>query len=378
MRPITEAARSTLVRPHRRAARVSILDADLHPIEGAVLTGEEGYAIAGSVVMDLGRDVRRTCDVTLVNPGGVWTPREPGDLFYWDRLVKLERGVYTSPSQIEWASLGVFVIDQPQVNVTDSGGIDLRITGIDRMDRVLRSKFTAPDFYAAGARLQVALADLALDAGIGSGFHRLDDGGKTLAANREFEVGEERIALMRDLALDYSLDVYADADGVFVVEPWRDPMTVATAWEFTAGRDAVMTGLSKTWSKDRLYNHVLVTGESAEGVIVRAEASDTNPASPTRTTGPLGDRLYTYTSAMIRTTGQAQEVANRLLVDHALIEEEIRLPFAPIPFLEVGDVVRIIEPASNTDDRYQIHRLTMPLGAGAATLDVRKLRSLLL
>ncbi len=375
MRPVSATARAKLTRAHRRAARISVLDSALNPIEGAVLTGAAGYAISGSVRIDRTRDVRRTCDLTIANPDGVWTPRGLGDLFYWDRLLKLERGVYLDPSTIEWFSLGVFVIDQPVVDVAAS---TLRITGVDRMDRVLRSKFTTPTTYAIATRLQTVLAAIAVDAGIGSTFHRLDDGGKTLAAARTFDADTPRIDALRQLARDYTLEAYADADGVFVVEPWRDPIELASAWTFSPGEAAVMTGLSKTWSKDRLYNHVRVTGEASDVTpIVSAEAIDDDPASVTYYLGPLGDRLFTYASAMIRSTTQAQLVANAMLVEHALVEETIDLPHSPIPMLEAGDVVAIAETTSDTEGRYQIQSMTMPLGAGGATLETRRLRSLL-
>ena len=63
---------------------------------------------------------------------------------------------------------------------------------------------------------------------------------------------------------------------------------------------------------------------------------DSNPASPAYVNGPLGDRLYRYTSAMITTTAMAQEVANNLLAEVALIEESISLGAVTHPALGAG------------------------------------------
>lgn len=376
MRPISGSFAAAIRRSHERVASVAILDSLLNPIAGAEFTGEAGYAISGTVTMSRLRTVRRTCQLALANPDGVWTPTDAGSLFYWDRLIRLRRGVRLSASQSELVSLGVFIIDSPEVEVAAAGAL-LTIAGADQMDRLLRSRFTTPTTYSAGATLGSVISDLATDAGANSNQLSLDDGGKTLAANRTFEVGEERIKAVTDLCRAYALELYADADGILTLRPITDPNLAPVAWTFTAGEEATMLGVTKRWTKDRLYNHTLVTGERTGAAPVYAEASDDNPSSPTYINGPFGDRLYTYTSAMITTVGQAQAVADHLLYEHALIEEEIRLPHVANPALEIGDAIEIVEPVSGTSDRYIIDELVVPLGAGEAQLVVRKLRSLL-
>jgi len=121
----------------------------------------------------------------------------------------------------------------------------------------------------------------------------------------------------------------------------------------------------------------VVWGESADTALplIKAEASVTDPNSPLRITGPMGDRLYTYKSALITSAPQAQAVAASLLWEHALIEEEMDVDHVPHPGLVAGDdAVRVVHPESLTDDLYAVDALTIPLGAGSAGLTIHRAR----
>lgn len=361
---------TVLTRSHQRVVRVSVLDSSWNPLPEATLSGQDGFVIAGSVTQHASSDVRRSLAMSIANPDGVWTPDGPGSFFYWDRYIRVERGVRVAGVDY-YAPLGVFLIDTPMIE-----GNVMAVTGADRMDRALRSEFTAPDTYSSGARVGSVIQDILVDAGIGAERWSVDDDGSTLGANRSFEVGESRLSAARAIATDFGLDVFADANGFMVVRPKVDPEGAPTVWEFAPGPEAVHLGVSKRWSRERFYNHVLVSGESANQDPIRAEAEDTNPASPTRVDGPMGRRLFKHVSAMITSLPQAQAVAQSLLWNHALIEETITLPHVPIPILEVDDAIKIVDAASKTDDRYLISRITIPLAGGPASLDVKKVRSL--
>lgn len=359
-----------LRQPHQRVTRVSVLDSLYNPLPGLVFTGGSGYALDGSVSQDASRLVRRALRLTLANPGGVWTPDQPSDAFYWDKLLRVERGVRSGGIDY-WAPLGVFLIDTPEAS---SAGV-LAISGADRLDRALRSRFTASTAYASGSGVGASVRDILEDAGVGTTLWSVADGGATLGATRNYEIDDERTSAAKTLAGDFALEVLADANGYAVIRPKQDPSTLPVAWTFAEGVDSTMLELSKSWSRERFYNHVRVVGEAADLSPIVAEASITDPSSPVNTSGPMGDRLFTYKSAMIRTSPQAQSVADSLLWEHALIEEEIRMDFVPHPGLEAGDVVEIVHPDSGTDDRYVIDSITTPLGSGQASLGVHKARS---
>src|SRR5687768_17279319 len=126
MQPVSATFHQAVTKRHRRVARVSALDASFQPIAGGVLSGEQGYIIEGSVLQDRRRVVRRSCSFSVANPDGVWTPRSPLDFFYWGNLIRIERGIIIG-GQAEYASLGVFVIDAPELEVSASGSSVMRV-----------------------------------------------------------------------------------------------------------------------------------------------------------------------------------------------------------------------------------------------------------
>lgn len=378
MRPVSAAFNAVIRQSgHTRVSRVALLNPDLSV--GLVLTGDGGVVESGGVTADADR--RRRCQFTLANPGGAWTPATFADALFPNRLVRLDRGVMVG-NEPEYVSLGVFVIDTPRIVVTKEGST-IRVSGQDRVKLALKSKWAKPQRVLAGTPLATVVQGALQDAGMGVTLYRLNDGGKALAADRVFDTGLERWPTLQSLVRDYALLLYVDADGYATLEPAMTPDTVPDpVWTFERGAEAIMLGLEKELSDERWYNHTLAGGEGSDFAPVAAEARDLNPDSPGYNpldgTGPIGDRLYTYTSPLIRSVEQAQAVADVLLLEHGLVEESIDLPSVVHPALEVGDVVEIVETLSRTSDWYILDSVAIPLGVGESmTLTSRKVRSLI-
>lgn len=375
MRPVSDAFNAAVRETHERVARLLLLDQDLATVE--VIEAHEAIVLEGVVTSDASR--RRSCSFSLANDSGEWTPAGPADPLFPNRLIALERGIVVDGVP-EYARLGVFMIDRPAIRVSPEGST-IQITGQDRVKLASKSRFTVPTTFEAGVAIADVVQAVAQSAGMGATRYRLNDAGKSLAADRTFETDADRWPSIVTLAGDYALELYVDADGFVVLEPAVTADSLpAPVWAFARGAEAIMLGITKEFGDDRLYNHVRVSGESANLAPVAAEARDLNPASPAYNpddgTGPIGDRLYSYVSAMIRTIEQAAEVAAATLLRVALIEEAITVPSVVHPALEAGDVVAIVEDLSRTDDTYLVDSLSIPLGAGAMTLQARKVRSL--
>lgn len=375
MRPVSAGFTAAVASSHYRAARVSLLRAD-YSVE-TVFSGEDGIAIEGTVTTD--EDRRRSVDLRFVDPTGALAPVDASDAFFPNRVLRVERGVFVNGGP-EYVTLGTFLIDRPLIDVGPAG-VQISVQAQDRLKLAVKSRVITPEVYDSGTPVGDVLKAIAQAAGMGADLYAMDDGGKALAADRFLDPGLDRVEAMKTLAHDYALDLYVDADGLLTCHPSITSLdAVSPVYGLSRGSDAIMLGLVKELSDDRLYNHVLVTGEAADLPPVSAEARDLNPASPAYNpidgTGPIGDRLYTYSSALIRDEQMAQEVADATLIRVALIEEAIRVPSVPHPALEVGDSVEVVEPASSTADEYLIDTLTMPVGVGSMTLTARKLRRL--
>jgi hypothetical protein len=375
VRAVSDAFAAAVRTSHERVARVTVLASDLSTV--AEITGTDGVVIEGSVTTDANR--RRSCQLTVTDPAGVWAPAGPGDALFPNGIIRLERGIVVDGNP-ELVSLGVFMVDRPRVNVTDAGAT-ISLSGQDRAKLAAKSRLSVPETYGSGTPIAEVVLSIASAAGMGTSLFRLDDGGKVLAADRTLEVDTDRWPVIGQLATDFALIAYVDADGSLVLEPAPTPDAIAPAvWTFERGAEAIMLGLTKDFNDDQLYNRVRVSGESSNLPPLAAEARDLNPDSPAYNpvdgSGPIGDRLYSHTSPMVRSIEQAAEVAAALILQVALIEEQLTVPSIVHPALEVGDPVSIVEPLSRTADTYLIDTLQVPLGTGSMTMTARKLRDL--
>ena len=376
MRPVSDTLLQRITQPHRTTARLTVLDPVTFAVLG-VLSGQDGVLLSGRVNMSRLQAIQRTCSFSIDNPSGQWSPGVLGDWLHINSLVRLERGVYLDAEQVEYVILGHFLLGRPRIDVGPAGST-IQADGEDRMKLMVRSRFTRPKKYAKGTRISSLIRAEAGTAGMGSQFYRLDDKGRTLTATRVLEEDEPRSTALRGLARDYGLELYVDAEGFLTLTEPPDPSTAPIAASFAGGQEATLLGLTKEWTDDRLYNHVLVTGESSDSStpVVRGEAKDYNPSSPAYIYGPLGDRLYRYTSAMITDAAQAKGVALNLLSEVALLEEAISLGTVTNPALEPGDAILITEPLSKTEGRYLLDDVQIPLGLGEQALGSKIARKL--
>lgn len=370
MRPTTDAFAATVRAGSRLAvSRVSVLRADLSTEQ--VLSGAAGIVTGGYVSTD--GDRRRSLNLDLVNENDAWAPDVAGDLLFPNRLLRVEQGLMVN-GQPELVPLGLFLIDRPSTT-RDAGGSTIRITGQDRLKLGLKSRFTVPTRYREGTAVRDVVRSIARDAGMGDELYRLAVGDRALGADRSYEIGEYRADALRQLALDFALALYVDADGYLVLAQAPTDATLgAPVWTFEPGDDAIMLGLTRELTDDRLYNHTLVSGESANLPPVRGEARITSLANPAHA-DYIGDRVWTYASAMIRSEEQAQAVADAELLKVALIEETIDVPSINHPALEAGDVVTINESATRAAGDYVLDSLTIPLGTGSMRLTAGAVRA---
>jgi len=137
-----------------------------------------------------------------------------------------------------------------------------------------------------------------------------------------------------------------------------------------------LTNFKKKTGSARIYNHIVVTGESGDASTppVWAQAENTTPTSPTRI-AKLGRRTFFFTSAFITTTAQAQEVANRFLKVHALEQFDVSLESLLAPYLDANIVGEFIDPKGSPSDptRFLITNLNMPLVLGQMSSTAKRI-----
>lgn len=320
----------------------------------------------GSVSVDYSRDERRSVDLTFDNIDGAVSYSPTG--FWYDKILKVYRGCEyrESNENKSWeVQVGEFMIDsikEPHFPATVS------VSGRDYTKKMLSSKFVAATGFNAGASLDATINTIAAAAGIPASKRFIPPTNKTLGRDFIFERGVERWKACKELAEAFGYELFFDGTGTLVMREYLDPTTSPLMYTFLTGTTGNLVTYDKSVSDGRLYNHVVVSGESSDTIPVWAEARNDNPASPTNI-NLIGDRLYTYTSSFITTQEQAQDVANTFLSIYSLQEYDFNFSSLMLPWLEVGGIIEFIDPkaALTQPDRFLLSTLTIPLALGAMT-----------
>jgi len=242
----------------------------------------------------------------------------------------------------------------------------VKVSGRDYTKKCLLSKFTTATSLANGTPIETAIQALAANAGITKFLLPLT--GHNLGKDYSYERGVSRWEAMKDIATAFGYEIFFDAQGFLVMREYHDPTTSPTAYTLATGPIVGnLVTYGKTVNDNRIYNKIVVTGESSDAEIipVSATASNTLLESPT-SIAKLGERVYQYTSAFITTTVQAQDVANKFLQLHALEEFDLNFSSIALSWLEVGEIIEFLDPrpSEGQPTRFLLSALNLSLGLG--------------
>ena len=255
--------------------------------------------------------------------------------------------------------IGEFMIDRiSQSNFPNT----VSVTGRDYTKKCMLSKYVQATQFAAGQTLEALITSISGAAGITK--RALPATGIVVGRTFFFDRGVSRWDAMKDICSAYDYDIYFDATGYLVIEPYADPATTPPSVIVSTGKDGVLVSFEKSTSDARIYNSIVVTGESSDTNIpaVFATAKNTDLDSPT-SISKLGERVYQYTSSFITTTEQAQAVADSFLAVHALEEFELTFDALMMPWLEVGDIMGFVDPnpAPGDPTEFLLSSLSIPI-----------------
>lgn len=345
---------------------------EIYQSDGTTLWMDDDRLIDGSVSVDYSRDERRSFDLTLDNsdfgiihsPNGLW----------YDKIFKIYSGINYRDSFGVWQSwecqIGEFLIDSvSQAHFPYT----VKVAGRDYTKKLLVSKFTQATSFPKGQAIETTIKTIALNAGITKFLLPLT--GKNLGTVTLFERGTSRWEAMKGIADAFGYELYFDAQGYLVLKEYADPVLSPLSYSFSTGPLGNLAGYEKSLNDTRLYNHIVVTGESSDSdtIPVSAEAKNTLSTSPTNIS-KIGDRVYQYTSSFITTTAQAQDVANKFLKIYALEEFDLNFEAIALPWLEAGSIVEFIDPRPAPDQptRFLLSSLNLPLGLGAMSANAKR------
>lgn len=351
---------STRFLPALRESHVPYTRVQLMRTDGVVVDLDH---TDGSVTVDRGSAVRRTCTVTTEDTSLL--PMTPTDqLAVYGARLRITRGIIYGDGSIESVPLGLFRIDKLEGDPA-LGPVTISGSGLEAV--IADDKFIAPYTTRGATAAVTAITGLIQDSIPGAVVtNRATD---ATIGTMTWNTQGDRWAAVQECATTIGAEVYADADGQFVIAELPDLLTATVAWDVDAGADGVLISANRAFSRDGMYNYVIASGENTEDNAppVSATASDTDPTSPTYVSGPFGRVPKFYSSATITNSTLAAGAAAKLLRDALKPNATVSLTSLPNPCLEPGDVLRVTYEDGRRELQ-QIQSFTISLGLDSITI----------
>jgi hypothetical protein len=347
--PVSDRFLKRLAESHAVATRVQLFRTD-----GSVVDIEH---TGGSVPVDRSSAIRRTCTVTSADVSLI--PRTPtGQLATYGARLRIARGVYYGDGTSELVPVGVFRLDSVDGDVSE-GPVNLQ--GKDLSAIVADDKLIAP-YTATGTIVGAITALIQRSIPDADVISMIDD---APIGSRTFDVEADPWEGCREIAAAAGAEVYANADGVFVISVLPDLMTATPVWAVEATEGGVYISGNRAMTSDGVHNGVLARGENTVEFAPPVEylAVDNDPNSPTYWGGRYGRRPMFYSSSTLTTVAACTQAANLKLAAAKAPNASGDISSLPNPALEPGDVFRVTHP-DQTRELHQAASFSVPLDEG--------------
>ncbi|MFF8831392.1 DUF5047 domain-containing protein [Streptomyces sp. NPDC015131] len=357
----------TIRRSHDYFSYVDVISPDLETIRLP--------AVSGSVDIDRTAAVRRKLTCSSVDPLGVLTPREDGEVLT-PRGTELRayRGVRYPDGTEEVCPLGVFRLSKASISDTTGGSPTIDLECFDRSRTIARDKFTVPYTIASGTNVLTAIKHIVQRTFPAAQYDAITST-LTTTAPLLFDAGNDPWEAVTQLATSMGCEIYFDVEGRLVIAPPED-INALPAPDFTyiEGDGCTMIDLSRVYSDEPGHNGVIVTGESPgdEKPPVRGEAWDMNPTSPTYRFGPYGEVPMFHSDNLVKTNEEAQAVAQGILAAVLGASSQLSITATVNPSYEAGDVVEVRRDRSGVAGLYSVDAFNVPLRDGTQSLTLRQ------
>lgn len=325
--------------------------------------------VGGKVALDGAADIYATCELSV--DGSYWPEQNDLDALIapYGVEVFVQAGIRYRDDLVELVGLGYFrVRTLGQDEATILGAIDL--TGEDRMSTIARAKLLAPRAFPAsttnGQFATALVTEVFPDAVI-----EWDDELENATIGRDVIVEDDRRAALGSMASSIGKIMRFDGRGILVFFTPPNPIETKPAARLVAGRDGVLSSLSRELTDAGVVNAVVARGDGADEVgAAYAAVLDLDPSSPTRYDGPFGPSPFYLTSSLITTTDLAVIAAQAELRRQSGLPHTLHFDIAPRFELEPDDLVHIEHTYGV--GRHLIASLDIPLTPGVGMTGVTR------
>jgi hypothetical protein len=331
--------------------------------------GQSGTDPDGTEILIIDGDVKSTATGMIRSTLSLTTseswPRLAGDLLApYGNEIYVERGIAYGNGQREFVGLGYFRIDTPEQEEAPDG--EVTIAGSDRMAGIVDARFLAPRQFAASLTRGDLVETLITEVYPAATISWDDTGVRDGTVGRSVITEDDRAGTLKEFITSLGKVGYWRYDGVFRVETPPD-VTGAPSWTIDAGRNGVMVQMSRSLTREGVYNAVVATGEAGDTTApARAVAVNDDPTSPTWYSGPFGPVPRFYSSPFLTTDAQALSAAQSILRQQLGIPYQIDLATIVNPALEPYDVVQVRYPKESRSrtmrkETHVLDEVTIPL-----------------
>jgi hypothetical protein len=191
---------------------------------------------------------------------------------------------------------------------------------------------------------------------------------------------DDRDGAIATLANAANVDVAFDPLGRLLIRPVPS-LAQGSAWTVDAA--TVLLNVTRSRSRQRTYNVVIVRAESVDGTppFAPVVVEDDDPNSETYADGPFGRVPYIYSSPLLRSSDSARQAGETILARVKALAYQLSLDSVVNPALDAGDVVAVLFPPSPETGRrlfenHVLDSVTIPLGAtGSQSMSTRSSRA---
>ena len=330
--------------------------------------------ISGDLQLSSDSGSRRSCNVSFDNSEGDFTSNL---LIGINTRYKLYTGMMVNDEPM-YFPMGIFVSGEPEVESSLSSQI-VSLTLYDKyalLDNTLSGVVEKGYVIIAGTPWDDAIRQTLLVAGeIKSPI--IQPTSENLDYNIVIQPGETYGDILSKLCLSISYVIYYDNEGFPRLEPPCDIDSAGSVFDFTTNEN-IYLGSKKRYEYSKVRNSCVVTGTNNNiGVIYRGTIQDTDPTSPTNV-NLIGVRSLVISDDTIASDDLALQRAKFELDKVIQVVESISCECIPLDHITPDQVITIYDPHANTNGRYLIKSLSLPLvGGGNMSLSVTNARSFL-